>query len=48
LCNTGEEAFAYIQFIVDHYDDLPDVTFFVQGNHNTFYYNSIVDNYEFS
>jgi hypothetical protein len=32
LNNTGEEASAYLRYIVDHYDELPDIAFFLQGN----------------
>eukprot|EP00754_Rhynchopus_humris_P023956 Rhum_TRINITY_DN14852_c6_g1::Rhum_TRINITY_DN14852_c6_g1_i1::g.123393::m.123393 len=31
LTNFGDEATAYLRFIIDHYDDLPDVTVFLHG-----------------
>ncbi|KAJ9473526.1 hypothetical protein DIPPA_29503 [Diplonema papillatum] len=31
LTNFGDEAAAYLRFIIDHYDDLPDITVFLHG-----------------
>lgn len=30
--NKGDEAGAYLQWIIEHYDSLPDATFFIQGH----------------
>ena len=31
MTNFGDEAAAYLRFIIDHYDDLPKITVFVHG-----------------
>lgn len=38
--NRGREAMAYLTFIIDYYDALPEVTAFVHGN-NTQWHNTI-------
>mmetsp|Transcript_125788 Transcript_125788/g.367635 ORF Transcript_125788/g.367635 Transcript_125788/m.367635 type:complete len:349 (-) Transcript_125788:67-1113(-) len=30
--NSGDEGAAYLQWIIDNYDNLPDVSFFIQGH----------------
>lgn len=32
VANVGREAYSYLKYIVDHYEALPDVVAFVQGN----------------
>lgn len=42
--NKGNEASAYMQYIVDHYDALPDYTLFVHGHETSWHHDgSIVD-----
>lgn len=32
VANVGREAYSYVRYIVEHYDELPDVVVFLQGN----------------
>jgi hypothetical protein len=32
LTNVGRESHTYLTFIIDHYDNLPQITYFTQGN----------------
>jgi hypothetical protein len=42
--NKGNEASAYMQYIVDHYDELPEYILFVHGHETSWHHNgSIVD-----
>ncbi len=42
--NKGNEATAYMQYIVDHYDTLPEYMLFVHGHEKSWHHNgSIVD-----
>lgn len=41
LPNIGRESHTYLTYIIDNYDNLPDVVFFTQGNKSDHSYQSI-------
>lgn len=44
--NKGNEASVYLKYIVDHYDNLPDFTFFIHDDEYAWHHSgSIVDKY---
>lgn len=41
--NKGHEVMIYLTFIIDHYDDLPDVSIFMHAHQHTWHNNDILD-----
>ncbi|KAH6896545.1 hypothetical protein B0T10DRAFT_601997 [Thelonectria olida] len=40
--NKGNEAMAYLTYLIDHYDDLPDVMIFMHGHRTTWHNNALL------
>lgn len=41
--NKGHEAMVYLTYIIDHYDDLADVSIFMHAHQNTWHNNELLD-----
>lgn len=42
--NKGNEAMIYLTYIIDHYDNLPDIMMFMHSHHFGWHNNAILDN----
>lgn len=42
--NKGNEVMIYLSYIIDHYDDLPDITIFLHAHRHTWHNNDLLDN----